>query len=118
MSKKAKDLTHRRKYDAAMIRDFLAQLGLEVRIRHAESTHLRDKVDPNLVSQLMPFAKKYKVTALLVADLVGPDPGRGGEVEAALDLLHAHNARWTQASMDALEMLQPVFDEALKCSQV
>jgi hypothetical protein len=80
-----------KRYDVEMIRDFLDQLRLEVRLRMLENLEQPDQKHPELLAELRKFAEKYDAGLLLAWDL-RPEGCSSEEYEAVRDYLRKARA--------------------------
>src|SRR5580765_86540 len=102
-------------YDATMIRDFLDQLSLEVRMNHFENaSEPQGLVSEEMVEELKPYLAKYK-NGLLVANALGPGKVSDAERQRAMQILRSRTAKLREQQLSHLEALGSLFDEALTC---
>jgi len=104
-----------KRYDVEMIRDFLDQLALEVRLRLFETSEGPNQKHPELVAQLRKFTEKYDAGLLLAWDL-RPEGCSGEEYEAVRDYLRKARAEGRKLQLEHLEALEELFREALRCA--
>lgn len=102
-------------YDAEMIRDFLDNLAIEVRMNHFENaSEPTGLVSEEMVEELKPYLAKYN-TALLVSDVVGQGEVSEEERQRAIQILRSRTASTREQQLRHLEALKPLFAEALVC---
>ena len=120
-------------YDVQMVRDFLEQLLLELRVQHYENLKaLRALESTNdmkqayaaaaepsdsIINQMTVFQSKY-ATALMASNVIDGDDATEREVkEFAKELLQTNIER-RDSQIGHLEALQDLFEEALMCARV
>jgi hypothetical protein len=121
-------------YDVEMIRDFLENLLLEVRVQHYENlTGLKmmekhgdaeilreadnEIVSPALVEQLHKYGKKYQ-TQLTFADVIDRENATQTEINIVTEAFLGAATQKRDEQLGHLEALQELFDEALMCAKV
>jgi hypothetical protein len=104
-----------KRYDVEMIRDFLDQLRLEVRLRMLENLEQPDQKHPELLAELRKFAEKYDAGLLLAWDL-RPEGCSSEEYEAVRDYLRKARAEGRKLQLEHLNALEDLFGEALRCA--
>lgn len=105
-----------KRYDVEMIRDFLDQLKLEVRLRQLENLDGSAKTPPELLAQLRKFADKYNAGLLLAWELI-PEGCTKDEYDAVRDRLRQLRAEGRRLELEHLDALEDLFREALRCAQ-
>ncbi len=103
------------RYDVEMIRDFLDQLMLEVRLRHLENLDGAAGTPPKLLAELRKFADKYDAGLLLAWDL-RPEGCTKEEYEAVRERLRKLRAEGRRQQLEHLQALEDLFREALRCA--
>lgn len=104
-------------YDVPMIRDFLEHLQWEVRICHAESSHLGSEPNEELAEALAECMRRRGAVALLTANVVQRDGATDDEVDKASQLLREFNEKRMALYLKALDGLASLFHEALVCAE-
>jgi hypothetical protein len=104
------------KYDVVMIHDFLQHLLWELRICHFENTHKQGAINPELVDQLNRYVVKRNTVGLLPARTVDTEGVPEEAVDEAIQNLKGTLAQMMQRALDAFGVLEPFFDDALKCA--
>ena len=104
-----------KRYDVEMIRDFLDQLRLEVRLRMLENTEGPGERHPDLLAELRKFAEKYDAGLLLAWDL-RPEGCTGEEYEAVRSYLRKARGEGRRLQLEHLDALEELFREALRCA--
>jgi hypothetical protein len=118
-------------YDVEVIRDFLGQLLLELRVQHYENLNLlralediEDPVEameatptsPKLLEQLGEYMAKYETT-LLFADAMDGRNATREELRAAQTASLEMQAKLRDEQIGHMEALQELFDEAILCAR-
>ncbi len=104
-----------KKYDAEMIKDFLAHLVWEVRISHAEHSHLKATLDgpppinQELVEALREYTDKYDTFGLLPVLYLEDDVHDRAMLETAVSMFHEAQRQRTEDWLKALEALRSLF---------
>jgi hypothetical protein len=96
-----------------MIADFLEHLKWEVRVNRAEHTRLRCKVNDELADSTAPYTKRWNSSGLMISHVMHADNDPKGK--RAAEIFHRLMAARAEKYLEALERLQPLFDEALTC---
>lgn len=121
-------------YDVPMIRDFLEQLLLEVRVQHYENLQslalLRkhgdvgamcqaaDKsISPALVEQLQQYLRKYE-TQLIYGDAVDGENASQVEINEVTEAFIHEMTVFRDEQIGHLDALQELFDESLTCAKL
>ena len=103
-------------YDTEMIRDFIDHLRWELRIKRFENAHKRGTQHPELTERLDKYIRKRNTKSLLYTarmDKTGLSEDRAQE---AIDVIRERAARQAQAALDALCVLEPIFQEVINCA--
>jgi len=121
MSKSKKMKTSRSKpkppgYDVPMIRDFLEHLMWEVRARHHEHAYPSSKNNDELCDQLAKYMQRRNTIGLMAATLMASDTLNEPGFAAASADYRAVCVRRDEKLIAALELLGPLFSEALECA--
>ena len=118
-------------YDVEMIRDFLEQLLLEVRVQHFENLKMLnllkehgdvgtackiadETISPSLVKQLQDFHKKYETQPIFGHAINGENATQdeiNDVTEAYLEAMTQHR----DEQIGHLEALQELFEESMTC---
>ena len=101
----------RKTYDSGMIRDFIDHLKWEVRTCHFENVSAPNALNPELIDQLAKYQRKRGCFGLLTGQLTREKPDAD-----ALAEWKARRAGEMQTYIDALELLEPLFQEAVFCA--
>ncbi len=104
-----------KRYDVEMIRDFLDQLRLEVRLRMLENLEAPGQKHPELLAELRKFAEKYDAGLLLAWDL-RPEGCSSEEYEAVREYLRKARGEGRRLQLEHLNALEDLFGEALRCA--
>ena len=104
-----------KRYDVEMIRDFLDQLNLEVRLRMLENSDPPGEKHPELLEQLRKFTEKYDAGLLLAWDL-RPEGCSQEEYDAVRSYLRKARGEGRKQQLERLEALEELFREALRCA--
>ncbi|MFC1633654.1 hypothetical protein ACFL5Z_02325 [Planctomycetota bacterium] len=115
MAKRKKRKARKRQYKAEMIRDFLDHLRWELSICHFENTHTKGPMNPELVDQLKKYMQKYNTVGLMEAVVVNREGVPENIADQAIARFHKAKAESVEQSIRALDLLEPVFEEALNC---
>lgn len=107
--------TATKRYDVEMIRDFLDQLRLEVRLRMLENIEQPSAKHPDLLAELRKFTDKYDAGLLLAWDL-RPEGCTSEEYEAVRSHLRKARGEGRKLQLEHLEALEELFGEALRCA--
>lgn len=107
--------TATKRYDVEMIRDFLDQLRLEVRLRMLENIEQPSVKHPDLLAELRKFTDKYDAGLLLAWDL-RPEGCTSEEYEAVRSHLRKARGEGRKLQLEHLEALEELFGEALRCA--
>ena len=101
-------------YNVEMIHDFLKHLEWELRNRYFEYTQPAGLVNEELIDMLAKYQKKRNCIGLLAMyDVDTEEMANEEEAEAGLGRWRAVMAQRAEESLEALESLQDVFEEAL-----
>jgi len=106
----------KRLYDVEMIRDFLDHLLWELRINHLENTNPGMKPNPELVSQLAKYQKKYNTVGLMCELKINACGAPENIVKRAAESFSSARAQISQRYIETLEELQPAFETAFECA--
>ena len=104
-----------KRYDVEMIRDFLDQLRLEVRLRMLENSDPPGEKHPELLGELRKFTQKYDAGLLLAWDL-SPEGCSQEEYDAVRSYLRKARGEGRKQQLEHLEALEELFREALRCA--
>jgi len=115
MAKRKKRRTLKKHYDAEMIRDFLDHLSWELSICHFENTHKMGATNPELIDQLKKYMRKYNTVGLMAAVVVNKEGVPEDVANQAIESFRKAKAESVEQSLRALDLLKPVFEEALSC---
>ena len=115
MAKRKKRRVLKKHYDAEMIRDFLDHLSWELSICHFENTHKKGATNPELIDQLKKYMKKYNTIGLMAAVVVNKEGVPEDVANQAIESFRKAKAESVEQSLRALDLLEPVFEEALTC---
>lgn len=120
-------------YDVEMIRDFLENLLLEVRVQHYENLQalqltekhgdlrtvceeLDRNISPALVEQLGKYVDKYR-TQLVRQDVINGENATQSEIATVAEAFIRVAVQKRDEQVGHLEALQELFDEALMCAK-
>ena len=103
-------------YDLEMIKDFMEHLGWELRIKHFENTHERGAQHPELTEQLKKCMLKRNTVGLLYANRVDKAGLAEDKAQEAIGTIREASAMEAQEALDALDILEPILEEALDCA--
>lgn len=101
----------KRKYDLAMIRDFLDHLKWELRISVFEATHPIGATNPELVEQLAKYMERYDVIGLL------PFASAENLSTESVEPIRHYVAKESQKYLDHLDALDACLKMAFQCAQ-
>lgn len=101
-------------YNVSMLKDFFEHLEWHCRINHAEQTHLRDRVNPELASTLSHYIKRRGAILIMSTEITFP-PGTEEQNKRICEAHHEIERQRMVEALAALRTLRPIFDEALDC---
>jgi len=102
-------------YDLEMIKDFIEHLGWELRIKHFESTH-EVGVHPELTEQLKKCMLKRNTVGLLYANRIDKAGLAEDKAQEVIETIREASAMEAQKALDALDILEPILEEAFECA--
>lgn len=114
--KKRKPKTPKR-YDVKMIEDFLEHLRWELVINHFEHTRPDAVVNPDLVDQLTKCVDKRDTIGLMMMLEIETKGVEKNTAKANIKILREAQAKKSQEGINALEILNPIFQEAFICAR-
>lgn len=118
-------------FDVEMVRDFLDQLLLELRVQHYENLqllHVLKEIEgpgdamedtttsPELVAQLRKYMVKYETT-LLFMDVIDGSNATREEIRAAQMAVLDTQTKLRDEQIGHMEALQELFNEAILCAK-
>jgi len=103
-----------KQYDVTMIRDFLEQLQWEVAASRIEHT-AGDSLNPDVLARLQSYMERYN-TVLGLSHVLENDVEPDDFKRASASYLDVRDTQYA-AYEDALQILQPLFREALECAK-
>ncbi|OHB54873.1 MAG: hypothetical protein A2Y12_05530 [Planctomycetes bacterium GWF2_42_9] len=104
-------------YDIEMIHDFLEHLKWELQIIHFENQQDKFKENPELVEQLAKYVKKRHTKALMPATVIQKDKFDSESLAELKARLRKDKLEQMQAAINAFEILEPIFSQALTCAK-
>ena len=104
-------------YDVEMIQDFLEHLKWELQIVHFENQQDKFKENPELVEQLAKYVQKRQTKALMPATVIQENKFDPESLAALKAELRKDKLEQMQAAIDAMEILEPIFRQALTCAK-
>ena len=106
----------KRAYDTEMIRDFLEHLQWELRIRHFESTRKIGTQHPELTEQLEKCICKHSTKGLLYTNRIDKTGLAEEKAKEVIEIIREGMAAEAQEALQALDVLEPILEEALDCA--
>jgi hypothetical protein len=98
-----------------MIRDFLDHLAWEVRTAHFEQRSGSETTHPELVDQLTGYSRRYHCVLLAVRALERGE-ATPEQFQQAAAIMRLYGEEKYARYIEALETLEPLFEEALACA--
>ena len=103
-------------YDVEMIRDFIDHLKWELRIKHFENTHRIGTQHSELTEQLEKYMRKRNTKGLLYANRIDSAGLAEDKAQEVIAVMRDAATIQAQEALDAFEILDPIFQEALDCA--
>jgi hypothetical protein len=103
-------------YDTEMIRDFIEHLQWELRTKHLENTREIGTEHPELSEQLEKCIRKRSTKGLLYANRIDNAGRTGDEAQEVINVIREGMAARAQEALDALDVREQIFEEALDCA--
>ena len=103
-------------YDPEMIRDFIDHLRWELRIKRFENTHKMGTQHPELTEQLEKYIRKRNTKGLLYTTRIDKTGLAEETAQEVINVIREGAARQAQKALDALCVLEPIFQEAMNCA--
>lgn len=100
-------------YDPKMLRDFMQHLEWEVRILHAECTHLQDKTNDELIDALQEFLVRRNCSGLIPVNELHAQGISEAEADALTAKFRRVNAAKYAKWLEAIETLRPLLSAAI-----